>query len=266
MPPDGSEEAALPSLHALSLSSAASTPPPIASTSTAIIDGAEQAGLTARPSTSESAPLARYDGPITYRAYQGEADLEAIVALVDDELSEPYNLYTYRYFLDDWPHLCFFAHAGEEPIGVIVCKQEPHTKSSKSLPIPGQPGERRPLMRGYLAMLSTKKAYRGRGVATHLLRLSLTVMLHPPSSLLENLPPDHPSRQPVDEIVLETEADNAAALAFYAKMGFAREKRLHRFYLNGKDAYRLRLDLSLSTPAVPGGPRTNGSMAPVEPP
>ncbi|BGP53259.1 N-alpha-acetyltransferase 30 [Rhodotorula sphaerocarpa] len=241
MPPDGSEEAALPSLHALSLSSAASTPPPIASTSTAIIDGAEQAGLTARPSTSESAPLARYDGPITYRAYQGEADLEAIVALVDDELSEPYNLYTYRYFLDDWPHLCFFAHAGEEPIGVIVCKQEPHTKSSKSLPIPGQPGERRPLMRGYLAMLSTKKAYRGRGV-------------------------DHPSRQPVDEIVLETEADNAAALAFYAKMGFAREKRLHRFYLNGKDAYRLRLDLSLSTPAVPGGPRTNGSMAPVEPP
>lgn len=91
-------------------------------------------------------------------------------------------------------------------------------------------------------------------------------MLRPPPSLLENLPPDHPSRQPVDEIVLETEADNAAALAFYAKMGFAREKRLHRFYLNGKDAYRLRLDLSLSTPAVPGGPRTNGSTAPVEPP
>ena len=25
-----------------------------------------------------------------------------IVRLVDDELSEPYNLYTYRYFLDDW--------------------------------------------------------------------------------------------------------------------------------------------------------------------
>lgn len=101
MPPDGSEEAALPSLHALSLSSAASTPPPIASTSAASIYD-KGAGPTARPSTSESAPLARYDGPITYRAYQGEADLEAIIALVDDELSEPYNLYTYRYFLDDW--------------------------------------------------------------------------------------------------------------------------------------------------------------------
>jgi ribosomal protein S18 acetylase RimI-like enzyme len=73
-------------------------------------------------------------------------------------------------------------------------------------------------------------------------------MIRPPASLLESLPPDHPSRQPADEIVLETEADNAAALAFYAKMGFVREKRLHRFYLNGKDAYRLRLDSTKSRP------------------
>ncbi|BGP15826.1 N-alpha-acetyltransferase 30 [Rhodosporidiobolus nylandii] len=188
---------------------------------------------------------------IVYRAYQGERDMEAIVALVDDELSEPYNLYTYRYFLDDWPHLCFFAYAGPLPIGVIVCKQEPHTKSSRSVPVDGEEGldehgrrRMRPLNRGYLAMLSTKKEWRGRGVATHLLRLSLSVMLSPPPSLLASLPPDHPSRQPVDEVVLETEADNAAALAFYAKMGFVREKRLYRFYLNGKDAYRLRLDLT----------------------
>jgi peptide alpha-N-acetyltransferase len=82
--------------------------------------------------------------------------------------------------------------------------------------------------------------------ATHLLRLSLSVMLAPPPSLLASLPPDHPSQDPVDEIVLETEADNAAALAFYAKMGFVREKRLYRFYLNGKDAYRLRLDLTVA--------------------
>ncbi|GAA6053253.1 hypothetical protein JCM3770_002679 [Rhodotorula araucariae] len=200
-----------------------------------------------------SAWLVRAWPKITYRAYQGEEDLDAIVALVDDELSEPYNLYTYRYFLDEWPHLCFFALANNKPIGVIICKQEPHTKSSRSLPVRhegGDPGdkqeeEQRPLMRGYLAMLSTSKAYRGRGVATHLLRLSLSVMLDPPPSLLTSLPSDHPSRRPVDEVVLETEADNTAALAFYAKMGFVREKRLYRFYLNGSDAYRLRLDLSV---------------------
>lgn len=42
-------------------------------------------------------------------------------------------------------------------------------------------------------------------------------------------------------MVLETEFDNEAALALYASLGFIREKRLHRFYMNGKDAFRLVL-------------------------
>jgi len=45
----------------------------------------------------------------------------------------------------------------------------------------------------------------------------------------------------VDEIVLETEYDNHAALSLYESLGFIREKRLYRFYLNGKDAFRLVL-------------------------
>lgn len=47
----------------------------------------------------------------------------------------------------------------------------------------------------------------------------------------------------VDEIVLETEYDNQAALSLYESLGFIREKRLYRFYLNGKDAFRLVLAL-----------------------
>lgn len=43
------------------------------------------------------------------------------------------------------------------------------------------------------------------------------------------------------KIVLETEYDNFAALSLYESLGFIREKRLHRFYLNGKDAFRLVL-------------------------
>ncbi|GAA5952729.1 hypothetical protein JCM8115_002333 [Rhodotorula mucilaginosa] len=250
----------LPSLHALSITPQPQSAAPdetIPSTTPPRPETARSRTPTPRSKLSTSSEALRYEGPISYRAYQGEQDLDVIVRLVDDELSEPYNLYTYRYFLDDWPHLCFFAYAGEVPIGVIVCKQEPHTKSSKSVPIPDRPGERRPLMRGYLAMLSTRKEYRGRGVATHLLRLSLSVMLRPPPEFVATLPPDHPSREPVDEIVLETEADNTAALAFYAKMGFVREKRLHRFYLNGKDAYRLRLDLTKSAPVAATAHETN---------
>lgn len=43
------------------------------------------------------------------------------------------------------------------------------------------------------------------------------------------------------QVVLETEFDNAAALSLYESLGFIREKRLFRFYLNGKDAFRLVL-------------------------
>lgn len=46
-----------------------------------------------------------------------------------------------------------------------------------------------------------------------------------------------------EEVVLETESDNASALRFYRKLGFIKEKRLYRFYLNAKDAYRLKLPL-----------------------
>lgn len=48
------------------------------------------------------------------------------------------------------------------------------------------------------------------------------------------------------QIVLETEYDNRAALSLYESLGFIREKRLHRFYLNGKDAFRLVLAVPYS--------------------
>jgi peptide alpha-N-acetyltransferase len=44
-------------------------------------------------------------------------------------------------------------------------------------------------------------------------------------------------------VVLETEFDNDAALSLYESLGFIREKRLYRFYLNGKDAFRLVLTM-----------------------
>lgn len=37
-----------------------------------------------------------------YRQYTGEDDLPHIMALVQTELSEPYVIYTYRYFLHQW--------------------------------------------------------------------------------------------------------------------------------------------------------------------
>ncbi|THH03779.1 hypothetical protein EW146_g10345 [Bondarzewia mesenterica] len=150
---------------------------------------------------------------IIYRPYSGETDLPHIVSLVQNELSEPYVIYTYRYFLHQWPHLSFLAYPADHPtlpIGVIVCKQSMHREN---------------LNRGYIAMLSVSKNWRKRGIASTLVRHSIDVM----------------KINGVEEIALETEYDNAAALALYASLGFIREKRLFRFYLNGKDAFRLIL-------------------------
>lgn len=43
------------------------------------------------------------------------------------------------------------------------------------------------------------------------------------------------------QIVLETEVSNKGALSLYQRLGFIRLKRLHRFYLNSSDAFRLVL-------------------------
>jgi len=47
-------------------------------------------------------------------------------------------------------------------LGVIVCKLEPHR---------GGP------LRGYIAMLATRSEYRGRGIATKLVRLAVEKMI-----------------------------------------------------------------------------------------
>ncbi|KDQ17074.1 hypothetical protein BOTBODRAFT_30462 [Botryobasidium botryosum FD-172 SS1] len=151
---------------------------------------------------------------IRYRPYHGERDLPEIMALVQSGLSEPYVIYTYRYFLHQWPHLAFIAHTQDSlaPIGVIVSKQDLHKGRSN---------------RGYIAMLAVAEQYRKRGIASQLVRLSIEAM----------------KADGAAEVVLETEVDNSQALSLYSSLGFIREKRLYRFYMNGKDAFRLVLAL-----------------------
>jgi len=55
-----------------------------------------------------------------------------------------------RYFLQQWPELCYFACDGNNPFGVVVGKLEPHKSTGA--------------MRGYIGMLVVTKPYRGLGV------------------------------------------------------------------------------------------------------
>lgn len=44
---------------------------------------------------------------ITYLRYRDETQMPEIMRLITKDLSEPYSIYTYRYFIHNWPHLCF---------------------------------------------------------------------------------------------------------------------------------------------------------------
>ncbi|KAG8090613.1 hypothetical protein GUJ93_ZPchr0011g27844 [Zizania palustris] len=103
------------------------------------------------------------EGEITYVSYGGEHHLPLVMSLVDAELSEPYSIFTYRYFVYLWPQLTFLAFDPKDGkcVGTVVCKM----------------GEHRGAFRGYIAMLVVLKPYRGRGIATELVTRSIRVMM-----------------------------------------------------------------------------------------
>jgi peptide alpha-N-acetyltransferase len=47
-----------------------------------------------------------------------------------------------------------------------------------------------------------------------------------------------------DEVSLEVELSNVGALKVYERLGFMRTKRLFKYYLNGSDAYRMKICFS----------------------
>lgn len=44
---------------------------------------------------------------IKYVEYKDETQMPLIMNLITKDLSEPYSIYTYRYFIHNWPFLCF---------------------------------------------------------------------------------------------------------------------------------------------------------------
>lgn len=62
---------------------------------------------------------------IRYITYTSEAQLPMMTKLIEADLSEPYSVFTFRHFLNNWPDLCFIAMTGENRcVGVIICKLE----------------------------------------------------------------------------------------------------------------------------------------------
>lgn len=149
-----------------------------------------------------------------YSTFKNEEDMLEIIHLVEQDLSEPYSIYTFRYFIYAFPELTLLIHHNKKMIGLIIARVDTRGKSQRK--------------RGYIAMLTIKKEYRKQGLAKVLV-----------DKLLDKF-----KEFDVDEVSLETEIDNLAALELYKQFGFIRDKRLDGYYMNGMDAYRLKLYLN----------------------
>ena len=119
---------------------------------------------------------------IRYIQYDSAKEKEYVAAirqLISKDLSEPYSIYVYRYFLYQWGDLCYMVRSisihlegGTDLLkamdekdtlaGVVVSKLEPHRAGP---------------MRGYIAMLATKEEHRGKGIAKHLVRMAIDAMI-----------------------------------------------------------------------------------------
>jgi peptide alpha-N-acetyltransferase len=151
-------------------------------------------------------------GAITISNYSGEGQLPGIMDMMTRMLSEPYSVYTYRHFVEGWPSYALVAHdSAGTLVGAILGKSEVRLKDSGRV-------------RGYVAMLAVETCVRGAGVGRTLASLALSRFACD-----------------CDEVVLEAEWDNAPALRLYEGLGFVRDKRMPSYYLNGNDAYRLKL-------------------------
>lgn len=162
---------------------------------------------------------------VRFAQFDGSNDvMDDVVRLYDSELSEPYSSFTYQYFVYGWPDLCILAYGVEsetkpaddakgEFIGAIV--------SRLSRKAPGSP------LRGYIAMLAVKPTFRGSRIGSRLVEATVDLM----------------RRKGGDVVALETPQPNLRALKLYTSLGFAKSKFLASYYLDGSDAYRLKLYL-----------------------
>lgn len=59
------------------------------------------------PGGEEVACVDSKDNDVEYVSYTNELQMPDIMKLIQKDLSEPYSIYTYRYFIHNWPKLCF---------------------------------------------------------------------------------------------------------------------------------------------------------------
>ena len=185
---------------------------------------------------------------IQFVDYRDESQIDDVMRLVALDLSEPYSIFTYRYFLHRFPDLCILAvdKRSGDVCGCVVGKIDLENTANNAMPFPeatepssagsgdadtdphimsSTQNNPEPSQTGYIGMLAVSKSYRRHGIGKALVRQVLQRM----------------KDRGCTSATLETEVSNVTAQKLYQNFGFIREEFLVRYYLNNGDAYRLRL-------------------------
>lgn len=137
------------------------------------------------------------------------------------DLTEPYPISNYRYFVDNWPQYAIMVDYDGECIGCAVSKLD-----WKSYQMANGKVVRKKA--GYINMLCVELAYRRIGLGRILVQKSMELL----------------ANDGADEILLEVDVDNKAAYNLYMSFGFVKYRTLKNFYLSGNDADSLRFTIT----------------------
>ncbi|KAH7816121.1 putative N-alpha-acetyltransferase 30 [Monocercomonoides exilis] len=149
---------------------------------------------------------------LEYSPYSKEEDIRGIMKLMEKALSEPYSIFSHRYFFTENKDLSLTVKYNGQLIA--ACENR--------LKIRGQK------ISGNIGMVAVLDEFRGLGIGKELVSRSIELMRGKGAS----------------EIFLETEVKNESALSLYESLGFVRHKFLYKYYSTGEDAFRLKLFLS----------------------
>lgn len=128
-----------------------------------------------------------HDG-IIFVDYKDESRLEDVDRLVACDLSEPYSIFTYRYFLNRFPDLCILAfdQASGEVCGCVVGKIDSEeaapdamveaTDKNETNNISSSKDKTAIVQTGYIGMLAVSKSHRRKGIGKDLVRRVLQRM------------------------------------------------------------------------------------------
>ena len=158
------------------------------------------------------------DSNFLYKTYPGYKQRQRIIDIMTKYLSEPYPIYTYMYFLDLFPDctiLCYDKNKKDENNEYYVAGA-----------VVGNINRKPNKVQGYIAMLAVEEEYRKKGLGRKMVELLMNTFK---------------KSYRVNEMSIETEVDNYAALGLYESFGFVRTKMYINYYFNSNNAYKLKL-------------------------